>query len=98
MKTMTISYRMYRNNKTETTADSITLQMTPEHAGRIMAGEAVEYLDILLDRLAMLQGYDTADALTVCSHDGDGHCDPLAGAEDWNAGDEDWIPGEDNDN
>ena len=72
MKTMTISYRMYRNNKTETTADSITLPMTKEHADQIMAGEAVEHLDILLDRLALLQGCDTGDALTVYNHSGDG--------------------------
>ena len=97
MKTMTISYRMYRNNKTEKTEDSITLPMTPEYVGQIMGGMAVEHLDILLDRLAMLQGYDTADALTVYNHDGSGLVDPLAGAEDWDAGDEDWIPGEDDD-
>ena len=48
-----------------------------------MAGEAVEHLDILLDRLTMLQGYDTADALTVYSHDGDASRDPL---EDWSPG------------
>lgn len=96
MKTMTISYRMYRNNKTEATEDSITLPVTDGYARQIMDGQNVEHLDYLLDRLAQLQGYDTADALLAYNHDGDGQDapDPLAGADSWNPADEDWIPGE----
>ena len=92
MKHLLISYRMYCGDKT--TADSITLPVLPEYADKIMAGGAVEHLDILLDRLALLQGYATADALTVYNQEGDNQDnDPVAGAEDWDAGDEDWIPG-----
>lgn len=95
MKTMTISYRMRRAD--EATEDAITLPMLPEYAGQLMSGEAVEHLDYLLDRLAQLQGYDTADVLSVYNHDGDGQDapDPLAGVDTWNPADEDWTPGGD---
>lgn len=94
MKHLTISYRIYKTD--ETAEDAIMLPMLPEYAERIMSGQPVEHLDFLLDRLAQLQGYDTADVLSEYDHDGSVHDNgPLAGVETWNPADENWTPGGD---
>ena len=90
MKNLIIRYSMFKSGaKAER---SIVLPpIPPEQTDDILDGDRPEALDNLLDALARLQGYETADLLSVSA-------EVPPEVDEWNPGDEDWVPGEDNGN
>lgn len=92
MKNVAVTYHL---SKPGEEADRlITIPMLPELAATIRPGSSNETLDAVLDGLAALQGYESADLRSAYILDDDTQVDPLAGVDGWNPADEDLAPGE----
>ena len=63
MKHLIVTYHLHRPG--EDAESSIRLPMLPEHAATVMEGNSFPALDALLDCLADMQGYDSAEFFAV---------------------------------
>lgn len=81
MKNVAVTYHL---SKPGEEADRlVTLPMLPELAAAIRPGKTNEALDAVLDGLAALQGYDSADLRSAYTLAEDTQTDPLAGMDSW---------------
>lgn len=92
MKNVAVTYHLSKSG--EETDRIVTLPMLPELAAAIQPGSSNETLDGILDGLAVLQGYDSADLRYTSILADDIQVDPLDGVDSWNPADVDWTPGE----
>lgn len=95
MKNVAVTYHL---SKPGEEADRLVIiPMLPELAAAIRPGSSNEALDAVLNGLAALQGFDSADLRSASILADDTQVDPLTGVDGWNPADEDWTPGEGSD-
>lgn len=95
MKNVAVTYHL---SKLGEEADRLVIiPMLLELAAAIRPGSSNEALDSVLNGLAALQGFDSADLRSASILADDTQVDPLTGVDGWNPADEGWAPGEGSD-